>query len=271
VKLWNAAKVFLFAVQIAAVIFLSAKLIAAEQFRIDNEITADKIVVQSKTYFLENDFLGIIEDNGEITYYNAAQDSFTLLAPLLRIQTRVSASETKRAVDADLNSIRTTKNETDERYKFIANPVFKTELDNKSGQIALQSNWVDYKLTTEIFADDNIAKKYFDSCNLTCYLNYRITTAYGQLLRLEVNRILRNENRFPKNISVTFYYPKGKKDGKTGQTLNSSHKIIKRLTDEDKNKINNVLNSMNTFRTVKFDEYQKTINKQIILKPTNTQ
>jgi hypothetical protein len=269
-KFYNTAKLFLLAVQFMVIIFLSGKLIAAEQFRIDNEIVVDKIVVCSKTYFLEKNFLGMIEDNGEITYYDAAKDSFTLLAPLLRIQTQLSASETRREVDFALNKIRSSKTRMGERYEFIANPVFKTDLDKNSGQIALQSNWVDYKLTTEIFADNKIAKQYFDFCNLTCYLNYRVTNSYGQLFRLEVNRILRNENRFPQNITTTFY-PNGKTTSKAERTFYSSHKLIKRLTDEDKNKINSVQNSMNTFKTVKFDEYQKTINLQITNNPAKTQ
>jgi hypothetical protein len=261
-------KLFLF-LQVVVVFFLSGKLVVAEQFRVDNEISVGKVVVRSKTYFLEDDFIGIIEDNGEITYYNSAQDSFTLLAPTLRLQTRLSASETRREVDAALNSIRTAKTQQDERYEFVANPVFKTDLDNKSGQIALQSNWVDYRLTTEVFSDSNSAKKYFEFCNLMCYLNYRVTNSYGQLFRLSVNRILRNENRFPKNITTTFY-PYGKTANKSEETFNSSHKLIKRLTDEDKNKINTVRNLMNTFKTVKFAEYQQAIDKQI-QKNTNTQ
>jgi hypothetical protein len=252
---------FLIAVQIIVFIFLSDILVVAEQFRMDNEITSGKFVVRSKTYFLDDDFLGVIEDNGEMTYYNAARDTFTLLAPSLRIQTQLSASETRRVIDATLDGLRFSKTEIEPRYEFVANPVFKTALDNKSGQLALQSNWVDYKMTTEIFTDNNIAKRYFDFCNITCYLNYRVTNSHRQLYRLEVNRVLRKENRFPQNITAIFY-PNGK-TGKTEETISSSHKLIRRLTDEDKNKINMVQNSINKFKTVKFNDYQELIINQI--------
>jgi hypothetical protein len=249
---------------VIAIIFSINSLIGAEEFRIDNKITSGNIVVQSKTYLLENDFISLIENNGEITYYNSSRDSFTLLAPSLRIQTNLSMSETKRELDSVLQSIREVKTKTassrHELILFLANPVFKTELDNKSGQLAIQSNWVDYKLSTDVFTNNNIAKQYFDFCNLTCYLNYRTTNNYRQLFRLEVNRILRNENRFPTNISATFY-PSGKNYHK--EELISSHKLIKRLTDEDKTTINSIRNSMNTFKTVTFNEYQQAIIEQI--------
>ncbi|MDR2169586.1 MAG: hypothetical protein LBP59_05545 [Planctomycetaceae bacterium] len=256
------SRIFLYLIQIIAIIIFAEVLIFADDFRIDNEITAGKIVVRSKTYFVNDDFFGLIEGNGEMTYYNAERDSFTLIAPLLRIQTQLSAAETRREVDAVLNQIRTSKKRMDPLQEFIANPVFKTEVAHKTGQIALQSMWVDYKITTEFFNDPNVAKKYFDFCNLTCYLNCRTTNSYRQLFRLEVNRILRNENCFPKNIAATFY-PNGKLTNNNGDTINSSHKIIKRLADEDKNQINNIKNLMNTFKTVKFKDYQKNITKQI--------
>jgi hypothetical protein len=253
------------------VLFLSEVLVAAEQFRIDNEITAGKLVARSKTYFLDDDFLSVIDDNGEITYYNAERDTFTLINPSLRIQTQLSAYETKREIDAILEKIRIARlrvMQPSTHSDFAAKPDFKIETDKKSGQIALQSNWVDYKLTTEIFNDNNIAKRYFDFCNLTCYLNFRITRWYGQLYRLEVNRILRNQNRFPQNITVTFY-PDGKKSSKAEETFSSSHKLIRRLTDEDKNKINSIRNTMNTFKTVTPEEYQQTINGATVKQKDN--
>ncbi|MDR1290330.1 MAG: hypothetical protein LBK06_03925 [Planctomycetaceae bacterium] len=270
---------------LVVVIFLSDVLLAAEQFRIDNEITAGKLVARSKTYFLDDDFLSVIDDNGEITYYNAERDTFTLINPSLRIQTQLSAYETRREIELTLDKTLKEEKKKEKKEKdgykgshhqlplvlFIANPVFKIEQDPKSGQIALQSDWVEYKLTTEIFNDNNIAKRYFDFCNLTCYLNCRINNSYRQLYRLEVNRILRNKNRFPQNISVTFY-PLGKSSSKfVGETLNSSHKLIRRLTEEDKNKINSARNSMNTFKAVTFDKYQKTINEEIVKQKDNEQ
>jgi hypothetical protein len=260
----------LFLIQIVSIIF-SAIIFTeisngADDFGIDNEINIGKITVQSKTYFLENDFLGLIENNGEITYYNASIGSFTLLAPSLRIQTQLSVYETKREVDVFLNRAYSSKVQRDPLYEFIAKPNFKIERNNNSNQIALQSHWADYKITTETFSDQLIAKRYFDFCNNTCYLNYRITGSYGQVLRLEVNRILQVDNKFPKKIVATFY-PSGKTAGKNEETVTSSHKLIIRLTDSDKTKINNVRNSMNIFKTVKFNEYQKAITEQI----TNSQ
>ncbi|MDR1923782.1 MAG: hypothetical protein LBQ66_05355 [Planctomycetaceae bacterium] len=233
----------------------------SEQFRIDNELVAGKYSVKSVMYFLDKDFLGQIGGNGEMTHYSASRDSFTLLMPSLRIQTRLSATETRNEVESLVKSVTVTKEPIDPRLMFVVKPVFKIDADNNSGQMSLQSAWVDYKLTTENLSDANISKKYFDFCDLSCYLNCRVASSYRPLFRLEVNRILRKENLFPKTISTTFY-PNGKIINAQEENITSKHKIIKRLTNEDKTKINQILSAMDTFKTVTFEEYQKAIKNE---------
>lgn len=230
-------------------------LCAAENFRVDNEVRADdgKETVASTTYFLGDDFLSLIGLNGEITFFDAKKGTFTLLDPKLRIQTHLAATRTKDEID-----VKRRQNATHSSpfVAFVAKPVFQVESDESSGAVSLQSTWFDYKLMTET-PDDDTAKRYADFCDWSCYLNFRISRGHPtQLVRLEVNRILRDETRFPKSVSMSFF-PKGKGLLAKEEKASSTHRLVRRLDEADKKRIDQAMELMRTLPVVPFDEYQE--------------
>lgn len=236
--------------------FCVSGLFAAENFRVDNEVRVEggNETVKSTTYFLGGDFLGLIGENGEMTFFDSKKETFTLLDPKLRIRTHLAATKTKDEID-----LKRRQNTTHSSpfVAFVAKPTFQTESDEPSGTLSLQSPWFDYKLVTEAFGDDDTATRYAEFCDWSCYLNFRISRGHPtQLVRLEVNRILREGKRFPKSVSMTFF-PEGKRLLAKEEKAHSTHRLIRRLDESDKTRIDQAMELLRTLPVVPFDEYQK--------------
>ena len=239
---------FVLFVSVAAVGF------AAETFRVENDLRwGNAAPVRSTTLFDGTVFYNLIGANGEITVFDPQKDTFTLLDPELRLQTHLAVSETKRFIDAQRIQLESHKNEF---VAFAAKPVFIMEFDEVGGQMALQSSWVDYTLTTKAFPDAATAKAYLDFCDWTCYLNQRITPGLTMpLIRLEVNRILREKSRFPTNIKVSIF-PTGKKFLGKEENIQATHELSRRLSEADRQRIARTHELMRTFTVVPFAVYQ---------------
>ena len=236
---------------------------AAQGFRIDSDLRwGNAAPIRSTTLFDGAVFYSFIGANGEIIRFEPAKDVFTLVDPALRIQTHLVASETQRIVNAKKVPLETHPNGF---IAFAAKPVFTMEFDEAAGLMVLQSPWVDYSLTTKAFADTQATGPYFDFCDWSCFLNQRINPQPITLIRLEVNRILREKNRFPENIKISIF-PKGKKFLTKEETIQASHEFSRNLTDMDRQRISQALESMRTFPVVSFAEYQSKVAEKIAAK-----
>ena len=227
---------------------------SATEFRIDNNVQG----VKSTAFLLDGKFYSMIADNGEMVEFDAKTKTFTLMDPALRVQTQIDAEETRKKIgqlrELVLNDPNT---KTDSFRYFTFKPKFDLEFDAASGMFALQSNWIDYEIKTIPFTDPT-ATMYHDFCDWVCYLNLRLNPRSAQMLiRLEVNRLLREKQRFAVNVSESIYV--GGKQGlvKPPDQVSSSHEIVRRLSDADRKRIEQVQEFKQTFRQVPIDEYQK--------------
>ena len=226
-------------------------LAAAAEFRIDNNVQG----VKSTTFLLEGKFYSMIGDNGEIVEFDVETKTFTLIYPPLRIQTQIDAEEIWRRVEQLRQQILNSPSTKTDSFRYFAfKPTFSVEFT--SGMLALQSNWIDYEIKTIPFTDPS-AKMYYDFCDWVCYLNFRLNPGSSQMLcRLEVNRCLREGQRFAVNVSESLYV-NGKQGFARPDRTSSSHDLIRRLGDTDRRRIEQVQEFKRTFPQVPFDEYQK--------------
>jgi hypothetical protein len=234
----------------------------AVEFRIDNEIQVEGSPekIMSTTFLLNSNFISLIGESGEITFFDADRQIFTLLDPVLRVQTQLDATETKKKVELSRQQVMTSPGLDPNTFNaFAVKPVFQSEYEETSGTLALQSPWIDYLLITNVLTDPEIAKQYFDSCDWLCYLHLRLDPRTTTLLvRLEVNRILREQNRFASRLSVSVF-PKGKTPLAKPDKAQSSHKIIVRLDHTDQQRIDWAKEFRRTFAMIPFNEYQKKV------------
>ena len=227
--------------------------VSAAEFRIDHNVQG----VKSTTFLLDRKFYSMIGDNGEIVEFDAEKKTFTLIEPALRIQTQIDAEETRKKIEQLREQIRKNpKAKTDSFLYFACKPNFEGEFDSASGMLALQSNWIDYEIKTIPFADA-AAGMYHDFCDWVCYLNFRLNPHSSQMLtRLEVNRLLREKQRFATSVSESLY-ANGKHGFVKPSQASSSHDIIRRLGDADRKRIEQAQEFKRTFPQVPVDEYQK--------------
>jgi len=232
---------------------------AVAEFRIDNTVQG----VRSTAFLLDGKFYSIIGDNGEIVKFDAATRTFTLISPALRIQTRIDAEEIRRRVEQLRQRVLNDPNtRTDSFRHFAFNPSFASEFDAVSGKLALQSHWIDYEIRTIPFTDP-LAGMYYDFVDWICYLNFRLNPGSTQMLiRLEVNRLLREGQRFPVSVSESIY-PRGKQPLARPSRASSSHDIVRRLGDADRRRIEQAQEFKRTFPQVPFDEYQRRFAEQL--------
>lgn len=237
-----------------------ASLYAAE-LRIDNEILPEG--VKSTTYLLDGDFFSMIGRNGEITFYDSKTKTFTILDPALRIQARIDGEETKKRTKLLRDEIlHSPKFEPGTFNAFVVKPVFQTEYEESSGNLALESPWFDYAMETSAFSGEEAVKQYFDFCDASCYLNFRLSRSKAMLVRLEVNKILASKRRFPSRISASIY-PKGKGPLAKAEKAESTHKLVLRLSTEDRQRIEQARESMRTFPAVPFSSYEEKVAEKI--------
>ena len=226
---------------------------SAAEFRIDNEVRG----VKSTVFLLDGKFYSMIDVNGEMIEFDAETKTFILMDPALRMQTQIDADEIRKKIGYLRENILTDPNAKTDSFRYFAcKPKFEIEFDAASGMFAFQSNWIDYEIKTIPFTDP-AAAMYHDFCDWVCFLNLRLNPRASQMLtRLEVNRILREKQRFAVSVSESIYV-EGKQGMKKPNQASSSHEIVRRLSDADRKRIAQAQEFKRTFRQVPVEEYQR--------------
>ena len=232
-----------------------------ENFRVENELTVQQTgeKVKTTTLFVRGLVYDLIGEQGETTIYDKGADTFTLLEPTFRIQTQVKASELKETVLQLRSKMR---QETQPPFfEFVLFPKFEETYEEESGLVRFQSPWIVYKIETISLLDDTFRERYYDFCDWYCFLNLRVNPDSTTLFaRMEVNRFLREQKRFPQKIQVDIH-----KKGNTGiagivenpDVYIGTHKPGARLIPGDEKRLQRIDEQRKTFRTVSFEEYRQ--------------
>lgn len=250
---------------------------AAADFRIVNTVSAPAIAgatvpvpVVSQMIFIDGVVYNFIDPHGELTVYDAAQDTLVVIDPELRLQTRLPAAATRAAIDETRKSL---VGHRIPLVAFAAQPEFRQSLDPDSGTLKMTSELFDYEVETTPAGDPSVTATYYGAADMFCYLNFRLQPgplALKYLVRLDVNQSLREAQRLPKKITLDFY-PKGKGLLAKAERYESRHEIFGRLSDADRKRLDQARNMMQTFRTAAFDEYQREVEKKLQLKQEGKQ
>ncbi|MGL6196201.1 MAG: hypothetical protein ACRC2T_15400 [Thermoguttaceae bacterium] len=230
------------------------------QFRIENELQSDKIInpIKTTTIFYEGVVYDIIGDNGEVTIFDAKNNSFTILDPARLVQSNISASDVKDFCDKSREKLLAHKNQF---FSFLSAPKFQVNYEEETGYVTFQSKWIDYVIETKPLTEAGIAKEYFEFCDWYCYFNIRSNPSSLPLFaRLKVNEFLKEKGRFPEKIQVKIY-----RQGNSGisgivgkpDVSESSHKFANRLVPTDEQRIKKIIEQTKTFRSVPFADYLK--------------
>ena len=167
------------------------------KFRVDN--TARFIRHERETKYssstvfygdLAFDFIG---DNGEIVVYSFRAQKFILIDPIRRIRSVIDESELDRFIERIKDILR---DKNDGFTAFMTEPTFT--ISQKENEYFFQSKWIDYRIQTVPFDDEQIADIYFRFVEamgkFNVYMNPGVVTP---LARLETNRKFMEESRVP--------------------------------------------------------------------------
>ena len=208
------------------------------------------------TLFLRDSFYDFVGENGEIVFFDSAKDVLTLLDPELKLQTQLVPTEMKKRFD---ETVAEYAKVPEDGKRFLGKPSFQEEWEPTSGQLTLQSYWIDYTIKTHPFPAAGMSEQFFSFSDWICFLLFRTNPDIGTpYTRVEVNRILREKDRFPRTISVSIY-PKGKRLMAQEDRFSTVSQISQTLTASDRKRIEQATGFMRRFTVVPFDEYQKKI------------
>lgn len=224
------------------------------QFRVDNFVRLSQnereASFESSTIFYNDYVFDFVGDNGEIVVYSFSDRKFLLFDPIRRMRAELDLDEVERF----LKRVRPILRERNDKFmNFMLEPKF--EVSHKENELFFQSKFIDYHIETSIFDDEVAADAYFSFINALGKLNvYMNPGTVTPLARLEANKKLSDESRFPIKI-VTDVYPRGKTIfTKTIHIVNES-KLARRLSERDRNRINRVAHFFAQFPCVSFKTY----------------
>lgn len=225
-----------------------------QQFRVDNVVRLSQndreVSFKSSTIFYGNFVFDFVGDNGEIVVYSFVDRKFELLDPIRRMRAELELDEIERF----LKRVRPFLEERNDKFvNFMLDPRF--DVSYKDNELFFQSKYIDYHIETSVFEDEETAEAYFNFTNALGKLNvYMNPGTVTPLARLEANKKLSNESRFPMKIE-TDVYPKGKNlFTKTIHIINES-KIARRLSERDRNRLNRAVHFFAQFPLVNFQTY----------------
>ena len=233
-------------------------------FRVQNELSILKTGSKIKTTTLFH--AGLVYDiigDKEITVFNPAADTFTLLEPTLRIQTVISSAKKMRD-EVHRNQMKM-KAHSNPFLAFAASPKFEIAYEDETGLAKFQSKWIEYLVETKPQKDVKLQTAYYDFCDWSCHLSLWVNPDSATMFaRMEVNRFLREKGRFPDKIQLSVY-PKGN-SGISGlvqkpDKYESTHVLAVRLVPADEQLIARIKEQMNTFRVVPIREYLLELDK----------
>ena len=229
------------------------------RFRIDNRLVIGNSVVRSVTIFADGLVYDCIGDYGQITIYDKAAGTLTLLDPSCRLKTIVTTERLADDFERRREAFRISNNPF---LNHLAEPYFEDNAyEGESGLMYFRSPWVEYRFETVEIGDPVVSEAYYDFCRKFTLLNIRISGSPTPILRKELNPILEQNRRFPGKVDLTLY-PRGKVII-SGVAIHaeSTHTFVRRLQSPDEAKIEQANRFCEQFREVPLETYLREVSR----------
>ena len=229
------------------------------RFRIDNRLLTGDRIVKSVTIFSDGMVYDCIGDYGQITIYDKAAGTLTLLDPSCRLKTVV----TSQSLAEDFERRKETFRKSDNPFQnYLAEPYFEENAyEGESGLMYFRSPWVEYRFETVSLNDPVVSEAYYDYCRQFTLLNIRTGSSPTPILRKELNPILEQNRRFAGKVHLTLY-PRGKVII-SGVVIHaeSTHSFVRRLQSPDEGKMEQANRYRALFQEVSLDDYLREVRK----------
>jgi hypothetical protein len=244
------------AVFLAALFAFVASETQAAEFRIENRVFAEREKEpksQSLTLFHEGFVYDFMQDPTEVTVFDKAAGRFVLLNAAKREKAEITVAE----IDAFVEKLKQlAAKQKDPLLRFFADPKFEETFDAGRGELSLASPLVTYRLTGEVMKDPAVFAEYREFSDGYSKLNAILNPgSRPPQARLQVNQALARHELMVKEVVLTLIAIKSETNQKT--VLRSEHVFSQNLTAADLDRIRNARESMNSFKTLTYEKYQK--------------
>jgi hypothetical protein len=227
---------------------------SAEDFRISTKIyvgakeekAKPKLVSETTTLFLDGAVYDFLADGSQTAVFRkqAGQPGrFILLNPDHHIRYELTTEQ----LTGTMKKLRDwAGRQNDPMLKFAADPQFKESFESESGQLILASHMENYTVTTAPASHPEAITEYREFLHWYTQLNTLLHAGPPPEPRLRLNEALARRRVVPLTVELT----------QAGQEpLRAEHEFTWRLSRDDMQRIDEVRESLASFRSVENEEF----------------
>lgn len=244
----------------AAGFFAWAALAAADEFRIETKIfSGDEVepVSENTTLFTGNVVYDFLANPPEVAVFKLPLEETPGRFILLDTEGERRAELTTDQIQKFMLRLRAmAAGAKDPWVAFSASPQFDVQFDNRRGEMTLASETMSYRLLTLEARTTTIADQYRDFSDW--YARLAVILRPGSALpapRLMVNRELNERGLLPREVHLTI----PARNAFTGDdvTLRSEHRVMWRISKDDRQRIDAANRQLIKFKLVEFEEFRR--------------
>ena len=229
-----------------------------EDFRVDNAVyTGDQKEPTSRSVTIFHQ--GVVYDSmqapAETVVFDTAAKKFVLLNMTNQTRAERTTADVAAFVDRFEQRLRSmiAKN-PDPLIEFLADPKFRDQYDEPSGELTLSSPLVTYRLVLLTKESETAVGQYREFSDWYVRLNTLLTPgALPPFGRLAVNAQIADRKAIASQVVLTMSSPKSGRR----RTIRSTHEVVHRLAQVDLDRVAQIRKSMGDFKPVDFEQYRK--------------
>jgi hypothetical protein len=225
-----------------------------EDFRIDNSVfVGNQTVPDSRgtTIFYGGLVYDFLDAPAEVTVFDKAGGRFILLDLDRRLRSELTTGE----VDGFVARIQQrTAAHTDPMVNFLGAPRFEEKYDPNTGELALTSMWMSYRVRLQP-AEMAVTQQYREFSDWQVRLN-TVLSPGGRppFARLALNEAIARHQATACEVHLTLTL---KPNSPSKQMIVRSQHVLSALAADDVGRVNRIGEFMRSFQPVAFDQYRK--------------
>jgi hypothetical protein len=208
---------------------------------------------RSTTIFRDGLVFDYLDEPAEVIVFDKPGSRFVLLDTARRVRTELTTEE----VLAFTQRLQQRAEAHPDAYiKFLAAPRFDEHFDKASRELTLSSPWMSYRLVLADAGSPTIAQQYRESCDWYARVNALLTRgSKPPLARLAVNAALVEQEAIAREVCLTLTPEEGAPAKRS--TVRSTHRLNRRLSEADRDRVVQTRQFMEIFQPVSFAEYRR--------------
>jgi hypothetical protein len=224
------------------------------EFRVETDVFVNgqkKPVAQNLTVFTS----GLVYDfplsgPGEVAVLDPQRGRFVLLDTSRKVKATLTTQELLEFAA----SMKVQAADADGLLGFAVRPQFEQTFDEQGGWLTLGSKWITYRLKGSPPKDPTLVETYRQFADWYARLNATRPGNLPPYARLELNRVTAERGLIPEQVELTVV-PNNRLVGRT-LVVRSTHLVNWRLSNTDRQRIEEAGDHLVNFQTVKFSEFR---------------